>query len=124
MADVEGDINREVATEERSVASRVGGFLKHNLLLILMISSLILGCGIGFGIKLNTDRNFTSDEIKYISFPGTLFLNMLKVRSMRKELSKVFFLPILFKPMMNPLTSSSSSSSLQNKETRNNSITN
>ncbi|XP_041476050.1 excitatory amino acid transporter 1-like [Lytechinus variegatus] len=80
MADTEigmkdgGDVR-----SEKTFCQKFTEFLFKNLLLILMILSLILGCCVGFGIKLGSDRDFTSDEIKYISFPGTIFLNMLKV---------------------------------------------
>lgn len=82
MADTEMGINHEgemPRSESKSFCQKFTQFLFNNLLLILMILSLILGCAVGFGVKLGSDRDFTSDEIKFISFPGTLFLNMLKV---------------------------------------------
>ncbi|XP_071478916.1 excitatory amino acid transporter 3-like [Diadema antillarum] len=79
--DMEAKLEEERSSESSrdSEGSGLRGFLLQNLLLILMLLSLVLGCAIGFGIKLGTDSDFTDDEIKYISFPGTLFLNMLKV---------------------------------------------
>ncbi|XP_041476279.1 excitatory amino acid transporter 3-like [Lytechinus variegatus] len=84
MADTELGINGEGGSpiqrlEKKTSCQKFTEFLFKNLLLILMILSLVLGCCVGFGIKLGSDRDFTSDEIKYISFPGTIFLNMLKV---------------------------------------------
>ncbi|XP_030852419.1 excitatory amino acid transporter 1-like [Strongylocentrotus purpuratus] len=82
MADTEMGINHEVEmprSESKSFCQKFTQFMFNNLLLILMILSLILGCAVGFGVKLGSDRDFTSDEIKFISFPGTIFLNMLKV---------------------------------------------
>ncbi|XP_063962697.1 excitatory amino acid transporter 1-like [Lytechinus pictus] len=80
MADTEmGVKDAGDAKSEKTFCQKLTEFLFKNLLLILMILSLILGCCVGFGIKLGSDRDFTSDEIKYISFPGTIFLNMLKV---------------------------------------------
>ncbi|XP_022102893.1 excitatory amino acid transporter 1-like [Acanthaster planci] len=55
------------------------GFLRRNLLVVLLLLSLLLGLGVGFFIKLGTDLTFTSKDISYISFPGTLFLNMLEM---------------------------------------------
>ncbi|XP_071800156.1 excitatory amino acid transporter 3-like [Asterias amurensis] len=55
------------------------GFLRRNLLVFLLLMSLILGVGVGFIIKFCTDIELSAKEIGYISFPGTLFLNMLKM---------------------------------------------
>ena len=55
------------------------GFLRRNLLVLLLLISLILGVGVGFIIKFCTDIELSAKEIGYISFPGTLFLNMLKM---------------------------------------------
>ncbi|XP_071951935.1 excitatory amino acid transporter 1-like [Antedon mediterranea] len=55
------------------------GFLKKNLLIILLMTSLVLGCSLGFILRLATDIEFTDDQVEYILFPGVLFLNMLKV---------------------------------------------
>lgn len=54
-------------------------FCRENLLIIFLLTSLLLGVLVGFIIKLCTDIEFTSSEIAYISFPGTLFLNSLKM---------------------------------------------
>ncbi len=54
-------------------------FCKQNLLVILLLTSLILGIIIGFAIKFGSSRDFSKKEVGYISFPGTLFLNALKM---------------------------------------------
>ena len=53
------------------------GFLRRNLLVVLLLLSLLLSLGVGFYIKFATELTFTAKELVYISFPGTLFLNML-----------------------------------------------
>ncbi|XP_033118636.1 excitatory amino acid transporter 3-like [Anneissia japonica] len=54
-------------------------FIKKNLLIILLLTALVLGCSLGFILRLATDIEFTDDQVEYILFPGVLFLNMLKV---------------------------------------------
>lgn len=49
----------------------------ENILLVLLILSVVFGFLAGWLIGKNND--FTQDQINYISFPGTLFLSMLKM---------------------------------------------
>lgn len=49
----------------------------ETVLLILLIASVIFGFLAGWLIGKNKD--FTDDEIFYITFPGTIFMNMLKM---------------------------------------------
>lgn len=49
----------------------------ENVLLVLLITSVIFGFLAGWLIGKNKD--FTDDEIFYITFPGTIFMNMLKM---------------------------------------------
>ncbi|XP_072047421.1 excitatory amino acid transporter 3-like [Amphiura filiformis] len=64
---------------ESSKLSCCSKFCRGNLLIILLLTSLLLGVLVGFIIKLGTNMEFTDKEIAYISFPGTLFLNSLKM---------------------------------------------
>ncbi|XP_072031936.1 excitatory amino acid transporter 1-like [Amphiura filiformis] len=54
-------------------------FCRANLLIVLLLISLLIGTIIGFSIKLGSGKEYTKEEIDYISFPGTLFLNSLKM---------------------------------------------
>lgn len=49
----------------------------ENILLIFLILSVVFGFLAGW--LIGRDRDFTQDQINYLSFPGTLFLNMLKM---------------------------------------------
>ena len=53
--------------------------IRRNFLVLLLLLSLVLSVGIGCFIKFATELTFTAKELSYISFPGTLFLNMLKM---------------------------------------------
>ncbi|XP_070563515.1 excitatory amino acid transporter 3-like [Ptychodera flava] len=54
-------------------------WMKDNVLLIMIVTGVVLGLLIGFLLKLHSDIEFTAKEIAYISFPGVIFLNMLKM---------------------------------------------
>ncbi|XP_070562347.1 excitatory amino acid transporter 3-like [Ptychodera flava] len=54
-------------------------WMKDNVLLVMIATGIILGLLIGFLLKLHSDIEFTAKEIAYISFPGVIFLNMLKM---------------------------------------------
>lgn len=68
-----------VASEAIPFYTKLISFLLTNLLLVLLMSSLLLGITVGFGVRLISTRKFTDSEITYILFPGTLFLNMLSM---------------------------------------------
>ncbi|TMW48557.1 hypothetical protein DOY81_006346, partial [Sarcophaga bullata] len=52
-------------------------FMEENLLTILTVIGVFLGGVVGFIIKSTTGA-WTNREIMYISFPGEIFLRMLK----------------------------------------------
>ena len=54
-------------------------FCRENLLLLLLFLSLFLGVLIGLIISVASDKEYSKQEIAYISFPGTLFVNALKM---------------------------------------------
>lgn len=58
---------------------KIISFVRTNLLLVLLMSSLVLGITVGFCVRLISTRKYTDSEITYILFPGTLFLNMLSM---------------------------------------------
>ncbi|KAK3108157.1 hypothetical protein FSP39_002165 [Pinctada imbricata] len=51
--------------------------LKDNLILVLLLGSVILGCIIGFAAR--SSGKFTKREIMYLQFPGELLMRMLKM---------------------------------------------
>ncbi len=55
---------------------KVKQFLKTNLLLILLIFSLIVGVGVGAGLR---SANLDKREQMYFRFPGDLLMRMLKM---------------------------------------------
>ncbi|XP_071953414.1 excitatory amino acid transporter 3-like [Antedon mediterranea] len=72
---------------------------KENILLILLISSVILG--FFFGWLFGKLFDFTPEQIDYISFPGDIFMNMLKM----------MILPLIFSSLVSSLASLDSSMS-------------
>nr|WAQ68527.1 glial glutamate transporter-like protein [Patiria miniata] len=79
LVEVRAESETSSARRRTSWRTCCSGFLRRNLLVILLLLSLLLGLGVGFFIKFGTDLTFTAKEISYIAFPGTLFLNMLKM---------------------------------------------
>ncbi|XP_072031935.1 excitatory amino acid transporter 3-like [Amphiura filiformis] len=73
------DMEKGEQGKRRSKLAMCTTFCRKNLLIILLLLSLSLGIMIGFIIKIGAGLNFTSKQITYISFPGTLFLNSLKM---------------------------------------------
>lgn len=57
-------------------------FIRKNLLLFLTISSVIIGCIIGFLLR---NLNLTQRHIDIIGFPGEILMNMLKVIFLKKK---------------------------------------
>ncbi|XP_071799346.1 uncharacterized protein [Asterias amurensis] len=58
-------------------ASRRAWFSSENVLLCLLILYVILGFVIGYVLSVTVE--FTQEQIDYISFPGKLFMSMLKM---------------------------------------------
>ena len=73
-ADISGKPSRSA-----KICRYIGQFCKANLLVILLLTSMVLGIVIGFIVKFSSDRVYSKKEIGYISFPGVLFLNCLKM---------------------------------------------
>lgn len=73
------DRDEEDLAEVNPLWLKVLAFLRTNLLLVLLMTSLLLGITVGFCVKLISNRDYTNSEITYILFPGTLFLNMLSM---------------------------------------------
>lgn len=60
---------------KKSCKGRTAGFLKHNLLLLLLVASLAVGIGIGAAVR---SANLSKREQMYFRFPGDLLMRMLK----------------------------------------------
>ncbi|XP_072172686.1 excitatory amino acid transporter 4-like [Diadema setosum] len=65
----------------------------ENVLLFLLIFSVIMGFVLGYLLGANFE--FTQDEINYLTFPGTLFMNMLKM----------MIVPLIVSSLINSLAS-------------------
>ncbi|KAM4552909.1 solute carrier family 1 member 7a isoform 2-T2 [Odontesthes bonariensis] len=63
-----------VALEE--VWGRVKNVCKQNGLLILSVLAVVIGCLLGFFLK---GKQLSTQEVKYIQFPGELLMRMLKM---------------------------------------------
>lgn len=57
----------------------VGENMKENLLLILLLGSVVLGCLVGFAIRSTSIEAFGRREIMYLQFPGEILMRMLKM---------------------------------------------
>lgn len=70
----------EEAAEERSAESgcrrRLMEFLRRNLLVILTVSGVLLGVGLGMVVR---NMNLTKAQMTYFAFPGEMLLRMLKM---------------------------------------------
>ncbi|XP_033118637.1 excitatory amino acid transporter 1-like [Anneissia japonica] len=77
MASVESKRCHYPACLYTSKCQRLGQFMKNNLMVILLISSLVLAVIVGAIVKVGTGKVYTDREIDLISYPGTLFLNAL-----------------------------------------------
>ncbi len=58
-------------------APRRAWFTSENVLLCLLVLSVVLGFIIGYVLSVTVE--FTPEQIDYISFPGRLFMSMLKM---------------------------------------------
>ena len=56
----------------------VGENMKENLMLVLLLGSVILGCVVGFIIR-QTGVTFGKRDIMYLQFPGEILMRMLKM---------------------------------------------
>lgn len=70
----------EEAAEERSAENgcrrRLMEFLRRNLLVILTVSGVLLGVGLGMVVR---NMNLTKAQMTYFAFPGEMLLRMLKM---------------------------------------------
>ena len=58
----------------------LGDNMKENLLLILLLGSVILGCCVGFGVRSAAGPDGMSKrQIMYLQFPGEILMRMLQM---------------------------------------------
>lgn len=62
--------------EKKNCKDRFMAFLKRNLLVILTVSGVLVGVGLGMMIR---NMNLTRAQITYFAFPGEMLLRMLKM---------------------------------------------
>ncbi|XP_063971550.1 excitatory amino acid transporter 2-like, partial [Lytechinus pictus] len=85
---------RDSDEESNSGKRRCPSWLNaENILLFLLIFSVIMGFVLGYVLGLFFD--FTQDQINYLTFPGTLFMNMLKM----------MIVPLIVSSLINSLAS-------------------
>ncbi|XP_061601956.1 neutral amino acid transporter A [Cololabis saira] len=62
----------------RSLGSRLLGSLQRNLLVILTVSGVLVGAGLGTAVR-GLDLPLTRAQVSYLSFPGEMLLRMLRM---------------------------------------------
>lgn len=66
----------EPIPEKISWRKRIVGFLKRNLLVILTVSGVLVGVGLGMAVRT---MDLTKAQMTYFAFPGEMLLRMLKM---------------------------------------------
>ncbi|CAD5125576.1 DgyrCDS13779 [Dimorphilus gyrociliatus] len=70
--------NEKPISRKKTILKKVAQVLKDNLLLILLLCGLVVGIGIGAGVR-SKDPPLTTREQMYFRFPGELLMRMLKM---------------------------------------------
>ncbi len=65
-----------VKSEKKSFKDRLMVFFKRNLLVILTVSGVLVGVGLGMMVR---NMNLTRAQMTYFAFPGEMLLRMLKM---------------------------------------------
>ncbi|XP_067277888.1 neutral amino acid transporter A [Pseudorasbora parva] len=65
-----------VKSDKKSFKDRLMGFFKRNLLVILTVSGVLVGVGLGMMVR---NMNLTRAQMTYFAFPGEMLLRMLKM---------------------------------------------
>ncbi|XP_073690055.1 neutral amino acid transporter A [Garra rufa] len=65
-----------IKSEKSSFKDRLMVFLKRNLLVILTVSGVLVGVGLGMMVR---NMNLTRAQMTYFAFPGEMLLRMLKM---------------------------------------------
>uniref|UniRef100_A0A3Q3B4W7 Amino acid transporter n=1 Tax=Kryptolebias marmoratus TaxID=37003 RepID=A0A3Q3B4W7_KRYMA len=64
------------AQQQRSCREKLAGFLRRNLLVILTVSGVLVGVGLGMVVR---SMNLSRAEMAHFAFPGEMLLRMLKM---------------------------------------------
>ncbi|MEQ2172596.1 hypothetical protein GOODEAATRI_022733, partial [Goodea atripinnis] len=62
--------------KKKGFGERLGGFLSRNLLVILTVSGVVVGVGLGMLVR---SMNLTKAQMSHFAFPGEMLLRMLKM---------------------------------------------
>uniref|UniRef100_A0A673FR52 Amino acid transporter n=1 Tax=Sinocyclocheilus rhinocerous TaxID=307959 RepID=A0A673FR52_9TELE len=65
-----------IKSEKKSFKDRLMVFFKRNLLVILTVSGVLVGVGLGMMVR---NMNLTRAQMTYFAFPGEMLLRMLKM---------------------------------------------
>lgn len=65
-----------IKSEKKSCKDKCAGFFKRNLLVIMTVSGVLVGVGLGMMVR---NMNLTRAQMTYFAFPGEMLLRMLKM---------------------------------------------
>uniref|UniRef100_A0A3Q0RPS2 Amino acid transporter n=1 Tax=Amphilophus citrinellus TaxID=61819 RepID=A0A3Q0RPS2_AMPCI len=68
--------NAEKKSAQKSLGEKLMEFLRKNLLVILTVSGVLVGVGLGMMVR---SMNLTKAQMTYFAFPGEMLLRMLKM---------------------------------------------
>ncbi|CAL8362369.1 unnamed protein product [Boreogadus saida] len=69
-------LDRYRTSEQKSFGQKLRGFLRRNLMVILTVSGVLVGVGLGMMVR---KMNLTRAQMTYFAFPGEMLLRMLKM---------------------------------------------
>uniref|UniRef100_A0A8C4ZEI8 Amino acid transporter n=1 Tax=Gadus morhua TaxID=8049 RepID=A0A8C4ZEI8_GADMO len=69
-------LDRHRTSEQKSFGQKLRGFLRRNLMVILTVSGVLVGVGLGMMVR---KMNLTRAQMTYFAFPGEMLLRMLKM---------------------------------------------
>ncbi|MEQ2289297.1 hypothetical protein AMECASPLE_031479 [Ameca splendens] len=71
-----GEEEQQKQEKKKGFGERLGGFLSRNLLVILTVSGVLVGVGLGMLVR---SMNLTKAQMSHFAFPGEMLLRMLKM---------------------------------------------
>ncbi|CAL8255131.1 unnamed protein product [Lota lota] len=69
-------LDKKRTSEQKSFREKLMGFLRRNLMVILTVSGVLVGVGLGTMVR---KMNLTRAQMTYFAFPGEMLLRMLKM---------------------------------------------
>jgi Na+/H+-dicarboxylate symporter len=70
-------VDKDVDDDNETCKEKCQKNMKENIILVLLLGSVVVGCGMGFIIRSTTEM--TKREIMYLQFPGEMLMRMLKM---------------------------------------------